>query len=317
VQIVLGREFGFEPGRVDEVRAKFPEATFAFITDEPDAIESADAFIGRIPDDVYARAGSNLKWIHSTGAGIETIIAIPGVVESDVIVTNTRGAHAPFVAEHAFALLLSLNRWLSGYAYDQRDHIFRSYGRDVDMTSAYGKRALILGMGNIGRAIAKRAAAFDMDVVGLDLFVPAVDSGDFPVQSMDHLDEELAKADVVFVAVPYTADTDDLISAERIALLKPEAMVIGISRGRIINEEALMARLKDGTLAGAGLDVFAQEPLPADSPLWDTPNLVMTPHCAPRSAQTRDREYEITWENVRRFIDGRPLINMCDKAAGF
>ncbi len=317
MQIVLGREFGFEPWRMDEVRAKFPEAAFPFVTDEPEAMANADAFIGRITPEAYANAGPGLKWVHSTGAGIETIIAIPGMVESDVTITNTRGAHAPFVAEHAFALLLSLNRWLSGYAHDQRNHTFRAYGRDVEMTSAYGKRALVLGMGNIGRAIAKRAAAFDMEVVGLDLFVPAENTGEFPVRSLDHLDEELATADVVFVAVPYTADTDDLLSAERIALLKPEAMVIGISRGRIINEDALVARLTAGTLAGAGLDVFSQEPLPADSPLWDTPNLVMTPHCAPRSAQTRDREFEITYENIRRFIAGEPLLNLCDKAAGF
>ena len=314
---VLGREFGFEPWRADEIREKFPEDTFALATDEPDAIENADAFIGRIPADVYARAGSNLRWIHSTGAGIETIIAIPGVVESDVEITNTRGAHAPFVAEHAFALYLSLNRWLLGYGNDQRDHTFRGYGRDVTMHSAYGKRVLILGMGNIGRAIAKRAIAFDMEVVGLDLFAPSETSDDLMVLPMEHLDNELGKADVVMVAVPYTADTDNLLSAERIALLKPEAMVIGVSRGNIINEEALVARLRDGTLAGAGLDVFAQEPLPADSPLWDTPNLVITPHCAPRSAQTRDREFEITYENVRRFVAGEPLINLCDKAAGF
>jgi phosphoglycerate dehydrogenase-like enzyme len=93
--------------------------------------------------------------------------------------------------------------------------------------------------------------------------------------------------------------------------------VIGISRGKIIDEEALAARLREGTLAGAGLDVYAQEPLPEDSFLWDTPRLVMTPHCAPNSALTRDREYDITHDNIRRFVAGEPLLNVCDKAAGF
>ncbi len=123
--------------------------------------------------------------------------------------------------------------------------------------------------------------------------------------------------DVLVVAVPHTPETNNLISAHRIAALKPGAMVIGISRGRIIDEEALAERLRDGTLGGAGLDVYAQEPLPTDHFLWDTPNLVMTPHAAPNSPDTRKREMEITTENIRRFVSGEPLLNVCDKVAGF
>jgi len=315
VQIALGREI--DESRVAEMRAMFPGVTFAPAMTDPDGIVEADAFIGRIPAEVYTQAGSKLRWVHSTGAGIETIIAIPELVASEIVVTNTRGAHAPFVAEHAFALLLSLGRNLAGFAYDQRDHVYRAYGRDVPMYSVYGKRMLILGMGNIGRAIARRALAFDMDVVGLDLMAPEETTGDLRVLPMEHLDIELQTADVVMVAVPYTAETDNLIDARRIGLIKPDAVVIGISRGRIIDEAALAERLRDGSLAGAGLDVFAQEPLPADHFLWDAPNLVMTPHCAPKSAQTRDREFEITFENVRRFVGGEPLLNVCDKVAGF
>jgi len=315
VQIALGREI--DEARIAEMRAKFPDVTFSPIVAEPDGIAEADAFIGRIPADVYARAGSKLRWVHSTGAGIETIVAIPELVASEVVVTNTRGAHAPFVAEHAFALLLALGRNLYGYAHDQRDHVYRAYGRDVPMYSVYGKRMLILGMGNIGRAIARRALAFDMEVVGLDLMAPEETTGDLRVLPMEHLDTELESADVVMVAVPYTAETDNLLDGRRLGLLKPDAVVIGISRGRIIDEAALAERLRDGALAGAGLDVFAQEPLPADHFLWDVPDLVMTPHCAPRSAQTRDREFEITYENIRRFVEGEPLLNVCDKVAGF
>jgi len=315
VQIALGREI--DETRIAEMRTKFPDVKFTPIVAEPDGIGEADAFVGRIPAEVYARAGSKLRWVHSTGAGIETIIAIPGLVASETIVTNTRGAHAPFVAEHAFALLLALGRNLFGFAYDQREHVYQAYGRDVPMYSVYGKRMLILGMGNIGRAIARRALAFDMEVVGLDLMAPEERTGDLTVLPMEHLDIELETADVVIVAVPYTAETDNLLDARRIGLLKPDAVVIGISRGRIIDEAALAERLRDGSLAGAGLDVFAEEPLPADHFLWDTPNVVMTPHCAPRSAQTRDREFEITYENIRRFVEGEPLLNVCDKVAGF
>jgi phosphoglycerate dehydrogenase-like enzyme len=134
---------------------------------------------------------------------------------------------------------------------------------------------------------------------------------------MEHLDNELESADVLVVAVPHTTETNNLIDSRRMGLLKPGALVIGISRGRIIDEEALAARLRDGTLAGAGLDVYAQEPLPPDHFLWDTPNLVMTPHAAPKSPVTRQRELEITTENIRRFVGGEPLLNVCDKVAGF
>src|SRR5699024_4371000 len=129
----------------------------------------------------YTRAGKRLRWVHSTGAGVETILAIPGMVDSDIVITNTRGAHAPFVAEHAFAMMLSLVRHLPDYGRDQREHVYRAHGQGVTMDSLYGKRILILGMGNIGSAIARRALAFEMDVVGLEIQVPDVISGETPI----------------------------------------------------------------------------------------------------------------------------------------
>ncbi len=315
MQIAVGKEVNDE--RLAKMRAAFPEVTFTSVAEDPDGVGEADGYIGRIPADIYHRAGERLRWVHSTGAGIETIIAIPELVASEIVVTNTRGAHAPFVAEHTFALMLALNRNLSGFTQDQCDHVYRAGARDVPMESLYGKRMLIVGMGNIGRAIARRALAFDMQVVGLDVMAPEQTTDDLTVLSMEHLDNEIGSADVLVVAVPHTAESHNLIDARRIGNLKQGAMVIGISRGRIIDEAALADRLRDGTLAGAGLDVFAEEPLPPDHFLWDTPHLVITPHCAPNSPVTRDREFEITHENIRRFVAGEPLLNVCDKVAGF
>jgi phosphoglycerate dehydrogenase-like enzyme len=315
VHIAVGREI--DDSRLAAMRAAFPGVTFTSVVADPDSMEYADAYIGRIPADVYARAGDRLRWVHSTGAGVETILAIPELVASDVTVTNTRGAHEPFVAEHTFALLLALTRRIAEFTLDKQSHCYHAYGRGLPMTSLYGRRMLIVGMGNIGRAIANRALAFEMEVVGLDVMAPEQSTNGLTVLPMEHLDAELGKADVLVVAVPLTPDTTGLINADRIAALKPDATVIGISRGNIIDEEALAARLREGTLAGAGLDVYAAEPLPEDHPLWDTPRLVMTPHCAPNSPLTRDREFEITHENIRRFVAGEPLLNVCDKAAGF
>ena len=313
--IVVGKEV--DDGRLAAMQATFPEVTFASARQDPDGIREADAYIGRIPPDVYSRSGDRLRWVHATGAGIETIIAIPELVASDIVVTNTRGAHAPFVAEHTFALLLALTRHIAEFAQHKNDHHYHAYGRGIPLESLYGKRLLIVGMGNIGRAIASRALAFEMQVVGLDVMAPEQSGNDLTVLPMEHLDTELATADVLVIAVPLTAETTNLIDARRIAALKPGAVVIGISRGTIIDEAALAKRLREGTLAGAGLDVYAEEPLPAEHFLWDTPRLVMTPHCAPSSPLTRDREFEITHENIRRFVTGAPLLNVCDKVAGF
>lgn len=315
VHIATGVEV--DEARLATFRERFPEATFSSVVDDPGSIATADAYIGRIPAEVYANASDRLTWVHSTGAGIETIIAIPELVASDIVVTNTRGAHAPFVAEHTFALLLALTRRLPYYDEQQRNHHYHAYGRGLEMESVYGKRMLIIGMGNIGSAIAKRALGFEMTVVGVDLRVPDHLAGDVEILPMEHLDTELPKADVVVVAVPHTADTSGLLHAERIGALKDGAILIGISRGRIIDEPALAARLREGSLWGAGLDVFTDEPLPEDHFLWDTPRLVITPHCAPVSPLTRDREFEITMENIRRFLADEPLLNMCDKVAGF
>lgn len=315
MQIAVGKEI--DESRLASLHDLFPDVTFGSVVTDPEIMREADAYIGRIAPEAYANAGDRLRWVHSTGAGVETILAIPGMVDNEIVVTNTRGAHAPFVAEHAFALMLSLVRHLPDYGQDQRDHVYRAFGQGVSMDSLYGKRILILGMGNIGMAVARRALGFEMHVVGLDLRVPDVISGETPVLSIEHLDHELPRADIVVVTVPRTAETEGLLDARRIGLMKDGALMIGVSRGRIIDEEALAARLREGTLGGAGLDVFSEEPLPPDHVLWDTPKLVMTPHCAPNSPSTRDREFEITVENIRRFVSDEPLLNVCDKSAGF
>jgi len=314
--IVTGREI--EADYLAAFQTEFPQAVFSPFTDNPEAMREADAFVGRIPAGAWELAGDRLRWVHSTGAGIETIIALPGLVESDIVVTNTRGAHASFVAEHSIAMLLSLVRALPAFARDQQEHVYRRGGRGVPMDTLVGKRMLIVGMGNIGTAIARRALAFEMSVTGL----VRSDRGNLgeemtllPIEQ--HLDHELESADVLVVAVPYTPATANLIDARRIGLLPDGAIVIGISSGKIIDEAALAARLRDGTLAGAGLDVFAEEPLPEDHFLWDTPNLLITPHAAPNSPVTRQREMEMTRENIRRFIEDEPLLNTCDKVAGF
>lgn len=318
MRIVIGSELG--AAGVDRLRPAFPDVEFIAAgggADQQAATRGADAYLGRIGRDAFLAAGASLRWVHSSGAGIETIAAIPELVESDVVVTNTRGGHAPAIAEHAFALLLALTRRVPDLVEDQRRHVWKRPEVTGAMRELSGSTMVVVGLGKIGGAIATRAVAFGMEVIGVDLHPGERPAGVADVWGLDRLDEALARADVLDVAAPATPRTAGLIDARRIGLLAAGAIVIAISRGGIVDEAAIADALRDGRLAGAGLDVFAEEPLPADSPLWDVPNLLISPHCSGTSRQTRERVWAITSENVRRFVAGEPLLNVCDKRAGF
>jgi phosphoglycerate dehydrogenase-like enzyme len=232
-------------------------------------------------------------------------------------VTNTRGGHAPAIAEHTFALLLALTRRIPDHLARQHEHHWPARSQLGVMRELTGATMVVVGMGNIGRAIAKRAVAFEMRVLGVDIQPGPAPDGVEAIWPLDRLDEALRQADVLVIATPQTAETRGMIDARRIGLLPPEAYLVVISRGRIVDEPALIAALQAGKLAGAGLDVTATEPLPPDNPLWEAPNVIITPHCSGGSRQTSARVWDITTENIRRFVAGEPLTNVCDKQAGF
>jgi phosphoglycerate dehydrogenase-like enzyme len=158
-----------------------------------------------------------------------------------------------------------------------------------------------------------------MRVLGVDLMPDKVTAvaGVESVWGLERLDEALVQADVLAVATPITPETRNLIDGRRIGLMKAGAYLLVVSRGGIIEERALIGALKEGRLAGAGLDVQEHEPMPADDPLWGAPNTIITPHCSGASTQTSERVWGITAENLRRYVTGQPLVNLCDKRAGF
>jgi phosphoglycerate dehydrogenase-like enzyme len=241
---------------------------------------------------------------------------IPELIGSPVTVTNTRGAHAQTIAEHAFGMLIYLARQFPAIVAAQKAS---AWARAIEPAPVglSGMTLGIVGLGNIGRAIAKRGWAFDMDVI-------AVDINDVPkpeyvsqVHRLDWLPELLKQSDVVAVSAPFTHQTEGLLSAERLALMKPSAYLLVLSRGGIIDEAALVKMLREGRLAGAGLDVTAQEPLPASSELWSAPNLFLSPHCSGRSKQTTALASRIFHDNLARYLAGQPLTNLVDMKAGF
>ena len=302
---------------VAEWRDEFPEVEFVPVTTPEEqlrAVPGADAFIGWITREAFVAAGPQLRWVHAPSAGVERHVAIPELVESDVTLTNTRGSHAPTIAEHTFAMLLALTRRILELAEYQKEHAWK---RPTNPRGIMGMTMTVVGFGQIGRAIAKRAVGFDMKVIGVDARPSEPPPGVDEVWGLDRLDEALREADVVAIAAPITPETRGMIDARRIGLLKPDSYLLVVSRGGIVDEAALIAALKEGRLAGAGLDVMATEPLPPDDPLWDAPNIILTPHCSGASEQTTGAVASITTANLRNFVTGAPLSNICDKRAGF
>lgn len=301
-----------------ELRAAFPMVELAPAKTEEDAIAGvtdADGVFGHLSRDAYLSA-RRLRWIQSHGAGVEWMMHIPELIASDVIVTNTRGAHAATIAEHTFGILICLARgFYSLFEAQQR----RVWLRPL-LQPAVGLSGLtlgIVGLGAIGRAVAQRGHAFDMRVIAVDAHdVPQPDFVSDLFRLVD-LPEFLRQADVVVVTVPLTEATRGMIGVDQLALMKQSAYLIAVSRGGIIDERALVGALREGRLAGAGLDVQEQKPLPPVSELWDAPNVIITPHCSGESWQTTATATAMFRDNLAKFVAGEPLMNVVNKNLGY
>jgi phosphoglycerate dehydrogenase-like enzyme len=279
-------------------------------------VADADVFYG-VPNLDVVKAGKKLRWIQSSSAGVEYTARIPELVESNIVLTNTRGAHGPSIGEHTFALLFGLTRKLPEVLAAQKEHKWLRGDLYRVCREVYGSTMGIIGFGQIGRAVAQRAKGFDMEVLAVDAHakdgLPWVEE----VWPMSQLPDLLGQSMVVVVSAPLTAESRHLLDAEMLSKMRPDAYLIVVSRGGIVEENALAAALHEGRLAGAGLDVTETEPLPADSPLWDAPNIIITPHTAGASSEKERRCVEILADNLERFAKGEDLNNMVDKRLGY
>lgn len=307
-----------KPDVMEQFRSEFPQIEFVIaLTPEEimKAAPDAEVVFGHLSAEAF-QVAKQTRWIQSMGAGVEWLGRVPDLVESAIIVTNTRGAHASTIAEHAFGMLISLARQLRQLDAAQRA---KTWLRDTTppQVGLSGLTMGVIGLGNIGRAIAKRAAAFDMKVI-------AVDANNVPqpefVSQLGHLDmlpDLLRQSDVVMVAVPITPETRGMLGPDQLALMKESAFLIVISRGGIVDQTALAEALKGKRLAGAGLDVCVPEPLPPTDDFWDTPNLILTPHCSGFSTQTTHGVIQTCWDNLKRYVAGKPVENVVDKRRGY
>ena len=308
--------------RVEELRTRFPHITFLHSTTRDSDLELAPgadaAFAIALGREAIARA-ARLRWLHCSGHAVGHF-PLADLAARGVVVTNSRGIQSVPIAEHVMACLLALARRLPQTLRDQQERAWRPNALTGEASPwlLAGRTIGIIGMGTLGRAIAVRAKAFGMRVIGMrrnpNRGAPAeVDA----VVGPPDRDRLLSEADVVVIAAPLTPETNRLLDARAIARMKAGAIVINIARGQLIDEAALAEALGSGRLGGAALDVFTTEPPPPDSPFWSLPNVVVTPHNSGFRAGHFDAVIDLFAENLTRFERGVELLNVVDLQTGY
>lgn len=290
------------------LESKFPELTIHAASSESEAesfISEADILMAVRVTDEFIKKAVKVQWIQSLISGVDFFITLPSL-RKDIIISSTRGIHGPQMSEIAFLLMLSLNRSFVKNIENQKKKVWDRWPTKL----LYKKKVGILGVGVIGKEIARKCKAFEMTVHGITSVKRETEFVDFP-HGPDELKQVLSEVDYFICMVPSSAQTKKMIGAEELAAMKPSAYFISMGRGDTIDEEALIHVLKNKKIAGAGLDVFDTEPLPSDSPLWEMDNVIVTPHIGGMSDIYSDQVIPILEENLRRFLKGerRDLIN--------
>jgi D-2-hydroxyacid dehydrogenase (NADP+) len=310
MKVLIGPNgMGLERG-LAELQARYDHVTFEHCADRAalaSAIADAEVYVGWLDGETFSQA-KRLKWIQSPSSGVNHYLAVPELVKGDVLLTSASGTHAACLAESTFGMIFAFTRGIRDAVRYQGQHEWAIRTIRPKLVELTGSTMGIVGLGSVGCAVAERAQAFGMRVIAVDVYTEHKPDCVSELSQVDRLGELLRGSDYVVVTVPYTAETEGLIGAEELALMKPSAMIVGISRGGIIDQ---------GALAEA-LDVTRPEPLPADSALWDVENLLITPHVAGGTQFEGEHVLEILTENLARFLRGDlPLRNQVDKERGF
>lgn len=285
----------------------------------PEEIVDADVFIGWSLHPEQFVIAKKLKWIHSPAAAVHQLM-YPELIESNVVLTNSTGVHGPVVAEHAVAVLLALAKRLPQAMHYQARKIWAQellWNEHPRPREVAGATVLVIGMGGIGREFAVKAKALGMRVLAVRQD-PAKGAGPADaVYGLGHIDELLPQADFILLCTPVTPATTGLINKERLEKMRFGAYLINVARGPLIEDTALIEALRQQRIAGAALDVFVEEPLPADSPFWSLENVLITPHTAAVTEKLWERHYDLIVENLNRLLAGKPLLNEVDKHRGY
>jgi phosphoglycerate dehydrogenase-like enzyme len=285
--------------------------------DAAKAIGHADAAYGTMPD-ALIRDAKQLRWLQAPQAAPPAGYYTPTLIGHPMVVTNFREIYNDHIGAHIMAFVLAFARGLHVYLPQQLRREWRKQGaEDSGVVHLPGATALIVGVGGIGAETARLMDAFGMHVMGVDPRRRDAPPGVRKLDGPDALDDLLPLADFVVLTVPHTPATEGFMHRARFKRMKRTGYFINIGRGMTTRLDDLVAALRAGEIAGAGLDVFEQEPLPADHPLWTMPNVLITPHTAGRGPHLDERRFEVLLDNARRFLAGQPLRNVVDKASWF
>jgi phosphoglycerate dehydrogenase-like enzyme len=317
--------FRFDPADLEKIREAAGPGQVIFTPDRDEfdrtltRAEVVCAF--QVPDNILELA-PHLRWFQFPGAGVDNLQR-SGLLRKDspVVVTSVAGIHAVPISEYVFASMLLFAHHFPEMIrlQERRNWAIGRRWNALRGTELYGKTLGIIGLGGIGRRIAQLGRAFGMHVLGLrrsassEMSDPDVDE----LYPPNHLRDLLAASDYVVLAVPLTPETERMIGEHELLAMRPNAYLVNISRGRVIDEQALIRALESGWIAGAGLDVTVEEPLPQDSPLWEMPNVILTPHMSGLTDQYSARLTEVFTENLRRYRAGEPLLHIVDPALGY
>ena len=330
-KLVISARLRFTLWRVPEelaerIRERWPEMNVVYLPHhdllDPE-LPDTDIFVGYLLRPEQLRIAARLAWLHSISAGVSQLL-YPELRESNIVVTNASGVHAAPMAEHVAGFVISLARDFPGAMRYQlrrqwaQQEIWDGPARPREIA---GLLALIVGFGAVGQAIAERLRALGMRVWAVSRSGQMAPGAEralaerlFPAAQ---LDRALPEADFVVLAAPETVETRHLIAAPQFTLMKPSAFLINVARGSLIDEGALVAALERGTIAGAALDVAAEEPLPVESPLWARENLFITPHVSGTSERVWEREADLLLDNLERWFSGQMLRNRVDLKRGY
>lgn len=304
------------PDQQERIKALAPGFQI-IITDQPDEIEpvldQVEIAAGHFPPE-WINQAPKLRWYQQWGAGADWLMKHPEIQQRDFILTNASGVHSIPITEHILALMLAFTRRLQQAFRDQQNRRWSEIDSPEELA---GKTLLLIGVGAIGRHTARVASLLGMHVIGITRRSGKPSAGVERLVTQEHLLEELRGADFVVLTIPLTRDTRHLIDANAIKQMKTGAYIINIGRGATIDEAALAQALKEGKIAGAGLDVFEQEPLPAGSPLWAMQNVIITAHYSGNTPFYDQRALDIFLTNLECFTRDKPMRNVVDKHQGY
>jgi phosphoglycerate dehydrogenase-like enzyme len=280
------------------------------------AIATAETAFGTMPPALLRRA-ARLRWLQAPQAAPPAGYYYPELIAHPVEITNFREIYSDHIGAHVMAFVLAFARGLQHYTPQQLRREWKRLPQDTGVVHLPEATALVVGVGGIGSEVARLCAAFGMQVIGVDERRREAPPGVAALHRADELDALLPAADFVILTVPHTPETEGFMNRARFQEMKKTAFFINIGRGMTTRLDDLAAAIEAGEIAGAGLDVFEQEPLPADHKLWSLPGVLITPHTAGHGPYLDERRYEIILDNCRRFLAGQPLRNLVEKARWF